>query len=485
MATVIDVPHAADPASHRAPRRQIPPAASAEEQRSLGRAARKDVPRSELGAWSPADDRPDPVELLQEQARDRLQDLVPIRYGRMLVSAFTFYRGAANVMAADLARAPSSGIYTWLCADAHLSNFGMFATPERRLVFDLNDFDEAYPGPFEWDVKRLVASLVVGSRDRAFSDDIAEQSAIAAAKSYRETMLALAAEPTLDAWYSRIDMQDVQAQLKEEHDKQLERSTDKAVRKAATRTNLGALEKFAEPVDGGYRIREAPPLIIRIDPAEKTPGGMLIADVLRDAYDQYAASIPTHMRVLLPSYRFADAARKVVGVGSVGTAAFMFLLLGPHNDPLFLQLKEAMPSVIERYTEPGVCGEKNGERVVTGQRLMQAASDQFLGWLRIDAVQRPYDFYLRQLRDWKASLDVETVRPEGLVKYAGLCGVALAHAHGRGGSMCAIAGYLGKSQTFDTAMSSFGFAYADQTVLDHAALAEAEADGRIVAEHGI
>jgi uncharacterized protein (DUF2252 family) len=484
VATATDVPRAADPGQHRVERRPTS-AALAGEQRALGRAVRKDVPRSELGVWSLPDDRPDPVELLEEQAQGRVPELVPIRYGRMLVSAFSFYRGAANVMAADLARSPSTGIYTWLCGDAHLSNFGMFATPERRLVFDLNDFDEAYPGPFEWDVKRLVASLVVAGRDRHFHDDVAEQAATAAAQAYRETILAMSEEPTLDAWYSRIDVADVQEQLKEAHDKKMERTTDKLVRKASTRTNLGSLDKFAEPVDGSYRIREDPPLIIRIEPSEKTPGGLVIADVLLDAYGAYVATLPAHMRVLLPSYRFADAARKVVGVGSVGTMAFMILLLGPHDDPLFLQLKEAMPSVLERYTEPGLCGEQNGERVVTGQCLMQSASDQFLGWLRIEAVQRPYDFYVRQLRDWKGSLDVETVRPEGLVKYGGLCGVALAHAHGRGGNMSAIAGYLGKSQTFDTAMSSFGFAYADQTALDYQELVQAEADGRITAEHGI
>jgi uncharacterized protein (DUF2252 family) len=484
MATEAHAPQAADPNRHSVPRRPTW-GVTAAEQRALGRAARKDVPRSELASWAEPADRPDPVALLEEQAQTRLPDLVPIRYGRMLVSPFTFYRGAALVMAADLARMPSSGIYTWLCGDAHLSNFGVFATPERRLVFDLNDFDEAFPGPFEWDVKRLAASVFVAARDNGLSDDQAQAATTAAVGRYRETILAVAGQSALDAWYTRIDVADVVRQIEATHDKRDTRAARKFVRKASTRTNLGSLSKFAyQTADGQWRIRETKPLIIGIDPGELTDGGRLVAEVLADSYAQYAASLRTDLRVLISNYRFADIARKVVGVGSVGTAAFMVLLLGPHDDPLFLQLKEAVPSVLERYTEPSLFGQ-NGERVVVGQRLMQAASDQFLGWLRVDAMKRPYDFYARQLRDWKGSVDIDALPAEGLARYAGACGVALAHAHARGGSASAIAGYVGKGRAFDTAISRFAAAYADQTALDHAALADAEAGGRIEVEHGL
>lgn len=475
---------AADPGRHCVPRRPIL-GESASEQRALGRAVRKEVPRSELGSCEPPKDRPDPVALLEEQARDRIPELVPIRYGRMLVTPFTFYRGAAAVMAADLARQPSSGIYTWLCGDAHLANFGMFATPERRLVFDLNDFDEAYPGPFEWDVKRMAASAFIAARDNGFDDTQAEAAAQGAARGYRETIHSLADRASLDAWYMRIDIEDLNRRVEATRNKRDIKETHRLLRKASTRTNLGALAKFAEQTDDGrWQIKEERPLIIRIDPAEKADDKRTVADVLTGAYAEYAASLRPDLLVLLSKYRLADIALKVVGVGSVGTAAYMVLLLDSHDEPLFLQLKEAPPSVLERYTEPGL-HDQNGERVVTGQRLMQAASDQFLGWLRVQWEERPRDFYVRQLRDWKGSADIATMHAHGLPKYAEVCGVALAHAHARGGSASAIAGYVGKGEVFDTAIACFSAAYADQTVADHAALADAEASGRIKVEHGL
>jgi uncharacterized protein (DUF2252 family) len=457
----------------------------AEAQRADGKRLRAEVPREALGEWAIPADRPDPVALLQEQAATRIADLVPIRYGRMLVSPFTFLRGSAAVMAADLARLPSSGVYTQCCGDAHLLNFGVFATPERRLVFDLNDFDETHTAPFEWDVRRLAVSVVIAGRDNGFAEAESVAATVAAVRRYRETVREASRQPFLDVWYSRIDVDAHLARIEQSGDRRTVRRTRKVVAKAATRTNLGALSKFAEQVDGGWRIREEPPLIVRIDPAATTPSGRRVGEVLVQAFEGYLASIRPDLAVLLGQYRFADVAHKVVGVGSVGTVAFMLLAVGPQgDDPLFLQIKEAQSSVLEPYTEAGPA-RVGGERVVTGQRLMQAASDQFLGWMRIDGLSRPYDFYVRQLRDWKLSLDVARMSPTGLADYAGACGEALARAHARAGTAPAIAGYLGAGERFDLAMGRFAAAYADQVERDHAALARAAGAGAVPVAAGL
>lgn len=478
------VPRDADPSGPRVVQRETTGQTSAARS-AWGKAVRAEVPREAHGKWKADSGRPDPVALLEAQAETRIAELVPVRYGRMLVSPFTFFRGAALVMAADLARTPSSGIFTHCCGDAHLSNFGIFATPERRLVFDLNDFDETYPAPFEWDVKRLAASVVVAGRDSGFTDDACAAAARAVSHRYREVMVDLARQPYLDVWYSRIDVDAMYEEIQANgHDGEARR-TRKLRAKAAGRTNLGSLSRYAEQIDGRWRIREEPPLVVRIDAAQKTRGGGAVSDVLRIAWDRYLASMRPDLQVLLGHYTYADFARKVVGVGSVGTAAYIMLGMGPRgDDPLFLQFKEAQQSVLERYTLPGIF-ESEGERIVTGQRLMQAASDQFLGWLRLDELERPYHFYVRQLRDWKLSLEVGTMSPKQLGRYAAACGEALARGHARAGSSSAIAGYLGKSTAFDVATTRFAVAYADQNADDYAALIAAERSGRISVAHGV
>ncbi len=468
----------ADPSPPRVRRRSVD-GDTAAAHRELGRSVRSEVPLSDLADWTPPTDRPDPVALLIEQGQTRVQDLVPIRYGRMLVSPFTFLRGAALAMAADLARMPSSGLYVQACGDAHLSNFGVFATPERRLSFDLNDFDETHPAPFEWDVKRLAASIVVAATGIGHPLARARKITRSAAEAYRTEMRKLAAMPFLDAWYERIDVTALIQEAERQGSAQRRRRVRRAVRKASTDTHLGSLSKLAERTDAGWRIREKPPLIVRY---EATPEREA---VLRAAFKGYKRSLGRELQPILRSYRFADYARKVVGVGSVGTEAFVFLNIGIRkSDAVFLQLKEAQASVLEPYTEKSDF-KHNGERVVTGQRLMQAASDQFLGWLRIEALGRPYDFYARQLRDWKWSYDIETGDEKQLSRYTRYCALALARAHARSGSASAIAGYLGKSDAFERAIESFAVGYAGQTERDHGALLKAEADGQIEVRHGV
>ena len=445
----------ADPAPPRVRRRQVE-GDTASEHRQFGRSLRAKVPLDAHAAWTPPADRPDPVALLAAQGKSRIADLVPIRYGRMLVSPFTFLRGAALGMAADLARLPSSGIYVQACGDAHLSNFGVFATPERRLSFDVNDFDETHPAPFEWDVKRLAASLVVAAQGSGYPTEAASRIARAAVEAYRLDMRDLAAMSFLDAWHSRIDVSAMVQEIEQRGSARKKKLAHQFVEKASTRTNLGSLGRLAEHTDEGWKIREDPPLIVRYDATPEHDAA------LHAGFAGYRRSLRRDLQPILESYRFVDYARKVVGVGSVGTAAFVFLLIGQRtDDALFLQVKEAQPSVLERYTMASDI-KQDGERVVTGQRLMQAASDQFLGWLRIEALARPYDFYVRQLRDWKASFEVGSGAEQTLTRYARFCGQALARAHARSGSASAIAGYLGKTDAFERAVGSFAVAYADQ-----------------------
>jgi uncharacterized protein (DUF2252 family) len=454
-----------------------------EKRRAAGRELRSAVPRGSHGEWTAPPDRPDPVSLLEEQARHRDRDLLPIRYGRMLDSPLAFLRGSANVMASDLAGTPKSGLCVQACGDAHLLNFGIWATPERHLFFGVNDFDESHPGPFEWDVKRLAASIVVAARDRGFADAAQALAARAAARTYREKMLEYAEMGFLDVWYSCIEVDEVLRAARMDKDglnkpqRKGLKQAEKVIEKARARTNLGALSRFAEQVDGRWRIRLEPPLIVR-DPATEQ-----LTEDLAECFAHYSASLRVDGRELLSRYRFADFARKVVGVGSVGTQSFMVLLMGDKNDdPLFLQLKQAHRSVLEPFTAKSRF-RHHGERVVTGQRLTQAASDSFLGWLNGPPGLK--DCYVRQLRDGKGSADLDGMLPAHLTVYAELCGWNLARAHARTGDAAAMAGYLGTGRSFDHAIERFAVAYADQNEKDYRALFSAAEDGRIRAEEGV
>lgn len=447
-------------------------------QAAWGKSLRADVPRKRQGGWTPAADRPDPVALLEEQSAGRVPDLVPIRYGRMLATPFTFLRGSALVMTADLARTPSTGIFVQACGDAHLSNFGMFMTPERHLLFDLNDFDETYLAPFEWDVKRLAASGIVAARDNGFSEAQARAVGRAAAREYRLAIRQMAALPWLQVWYQRTHPEAYYQMVLKRGERRIAARVKALISKAQRRDHLGALDRFAYNDRGTWKIRHVPPLIVHQEGiSDNRP-------VIRQALIDYAETLPPEFRAFVRRYRLVDVARKVVGVGSVGTEAYMILFLGDHdNAPIFLQAKEAGRSVLERYTTPDL-HEHQGERVVIGQRLMQAASDPFLGWFR-GTGERGLDYYVRQLLDGKASIDISTLYPAGLVRYVEVCAQVLARAHARSGDAPAIAGYLGSGETFDTALESFAVDYAEQTVRDHAALVQAEADGRISASRGL
>jgi uncharacterized protein (DUF2252 family) len=463
------------------------------EREKLGKDARELAPRASHAEFGVADDRSDPVALLERQATTRVPELVPIRYGRMLVSPFTFFRGAALTMAADLAGTPRSGLKTQVCGDAHLSNFGLFASPERKLMFDVNDFDETLPGPWEWDLKRLAASVVIAARDREFTEKEAHAAALGVGASYRHEMHRLADLSTLEVWYSHIDVAGLLAELEAaasktgaKADKHMATRTAKMVAKAHTKDSLQALNKLTTVVDGRLQILSDPPLVV---PAEELFSQEL-SDALSESFHQlvrgYRHSLQTDRRHLLEQFEFVQIARKVVGVGSVGTRAWILLLVGKdNNDPLFLQAKEAEASVLEEFV--GKSGyASHGERVVAGQHLMQAASDIFLGYEKVEApdgVTR--DFYLRQLRDWKGSFEIEGAIPEGLTKYVSICAQALARAHARSGDRIAIASYLGHGPTFDRALAEFARAYADQNEQDYEALKQAEAMGRIKVESGL
>jgi len=462
------------------------------ERAALGKAARSHAPRWSQAEFSPGDDRVDPVTLLERRAETRVPELVPIRYGRMLVSPFTFFRGAALIMAADLATTPRSGFDTQICGDAHLSNFGLFASPERTMLFDVNDFDETLPGPWEWDVKRLAASVVIAARYREFTEAEARTAALAVGSAYRTEMRRLAPMSTLDVWYSHIDvtalLEDLQASAStgSKTARRMAERTAKTVAKARTRTSLQALGKLTTVVDGERRFVSDPPLIVPV--AEVFPGveGQAIIDQLDDLVGSYGRSLQSDRRHLLEEFRLVQVARKVVGVGSVGTRAWVILLVGRDNDDsLLLQAKEAEASVLEEFV--GTSGyATHGERVVAGQHLMQAASDIFLGFEQVtgpDGVTR--DYYIRQLRDWKGSFDVEGAVPAGLTRYSEVCAQALARAHARSGDRIAIAGYLGRNDAFDQAIATFAETYADQNERDYERFQQAAASGRIAVESGL
>ena len=450
-----------------------------------GKEARAEVPRDSHAVFDPGPDRPDPLVLLEEQAKARVPELIPIRWGRMMVSPFTFYRGAALPMAADLATTPVSGLAVQACGDAHLSNFGIFGSAERRLVFDVNDFDETLPGPWEWDVKRLATSLEVAGQDNGFAARDRRVIVAATVASYRQAMRKFAGMTNLDVWYAHADVDQVRADFAAQLKARQRKMIDQGTAKARTRDSMQELAKLTHLVDGRPRIIADPPLLVPIDdllPAHTDRASF--AAQIKDLLGRYRRTLETDRRFLLETFEFADMARKVVGVGSVGTRCWIVLMLGRDgSDPLFLQVKEAEASVLSRFV--GASKYTNmGQRVVAGQRLMQAASDIFLGWQRIeiglDGQQR--DFYVRQLRDWKFSMPIETMVPHGMRLYGELCGWTLARAHARSGDRIAIAAYLGSADVFDQAITRFAGAYADQNERDHKALVDAVAAGRITAE---
>jgi uncharacterized protein (DUF2252 family) len=453
-----------------------------------GRAARTTAPRGDHGRWQPAEDRPDPVALLAEQSADRVPELVPLRYGRMLVSPFTFYRGAALIMAGDLAGTLRTGVTVQLCGDAHLSNFGVFGSPERRLLFDINDFDETFPGPWEWDVKRLAASFEVAGRDRGFDPADRRDIVLAGVREYRERMRDAARMGTLEAWYDHLEVERlmdlVRTEVRKRRLSRTElRAAERHVAEARTRDSVRVFAKRAERVDGELRIRAEPPLIVPLEELIRPDSEWERAEVLiKQLLQSYRRTLGAQHHPL-EEYRYVDTARKVVGVGSVGTRCYILLLVGrDDHDPLFLQVKEATASVLERFLRGGRHGH-HGARVVIGQRSMQAASDIFLGWQRITGLDgATRDYYVRQLHDWKGGADVDRLRVAGATVYARLCAATLARAHARWGDRIAIAAYLGRGDRFDRAVADFSAAYADQNERDYHALVRAVESGRVVAE---
>jgi uncharacterized protein (DUF2252 family) len=471
----------------KAATRSASQARSPAERAELGRAMRKQVPRSSHSSYEPASDRADPIKLLEQQAVTRVPELVPIRYGRMLVSPFTFYRGGALIMAADLANTPVSGLTVQCCGDAHLSNFGLFASPERRLVFDINDFDETLPGPWEWDVKRLAASMLIAAQDNGYDTGDQDQAVLDTVASYRTAMKEFAGKKNLDVWYAHLDVEATLERLGPELQRRQLKRTEKEVAKARTRDSLSAFSKLTTVRDGEARIAADPPLIVPIDELVEGDERDTLLEWLNGLLAAYGETLPHDRGVLLREFALSDFARKVVGVGSVGTRAWIALMFGrDSSDPLFLQMKEAQASVLEAYASPSQF-ENHGERVVAGQRLMQATSDIFLGWVRVEAGldgQRR-DFYGRQLRDWKGSAEIGELSPYRMSNYGRLCGWSLARAHARSGDRIALAAYLGQGPSFDRAIVEFAHAYADQNRRDYKELRAAVKSGRIVAETGL
>jgi uncharacterized protein (DUF2252 family) len=471
---------------------------SVADRRARGEQARDRTPLSSHQRWVPAPDRSDPVALLQEQDASREPDLVPVRHGRMLVSPFTFYRGAAKIMAEDLKDTPTAGLDAQLCGDAHLSNFGAFGSPERRLLFDLNDFDETLPGPFEYDVKRMAASFTIAGRNNGFTKADTRAVTLEGAKAYREAMAGFAEMGTLAIWYAHLDEDEIlqgihsaaaqpsTTKKQRKVAKRAEKTFKKAATKARTRDSLQALSKLGELVDGQYRIVSQPPIVVPMRDLEATYGipPDEMERVIREQFRAYRATLRRDQRQLLERFEPVDMARKVVGVGSVGTQAYIVLLQGrDQKDPLFLQVKEATASVLEGHL-PASRYKQHGERVVYGQRMLQAASDIFLGWSKAKTPTIHY-FYWRQLRDMKGSADVEAMKPIALGVYADICGWTLARAHARSGDPIAIAAYLGEDDQFDRSIAAFSERYADQNERDYQAFVEAIRSGRLQALEGV
>ena len=445
-----------------------------------GKDARTAAPLESHAEFAPAANR-DPVGLLLEQEKTRVPELVPVRHGRMLVSAFTFYRGAALPMAADLATTPTSGLRVQLCGDAHLSNFGAFASPERRLVFDVNDFDETLPGPFEWDVKRLAASLTVAGRDNGFPAKACRKITLAAGEGYRTAMREFAGQTFMDVWYTHVAIEPLLAKFQSQIKAKRYKETQEMLAKAHTSDTMKAVGKLTTVVDGQRRIISQPPLIVPVEDLYPDLEADAIYQLIHTVLGKYQRTLQSDRRHLLEQFTMVQVARKVVGVGSVGTRAWVLLMDAANGvEPLFLQAKEAQPSVLAEYAGRSVYSNQ-GERAVAGQHLMQAESDIFLGWTRVpnplDKIDR--DFYVRQLKDWKFSVPIELMVPKGMTLYARLCGATLARAHARSGDRVALAAYLGGSDKFDQAIADFAETYADQNELDYAAFKTAAKEGKI------
>jgi uncharacterized protein (DUF2252 family) len=458
------------------------PTQTVRERAARGEDLRREVPHERHASWLPSPGRPDPVAVLEQQSAERIPELMPLRYGRMVSSAFAFYRGGAAIMAADLSGTAVSGLRAQLCGDAHLLNFGLFETPERSLIFGLNDFDETLPGPFEWDVKRLAASFEIAGRALGLTPSARETAVLETIRSYREAMIDFAAQRDLEVWYARLPAEELQAKLGSLADGKTAKEVKREVQKALHRNHLRAFDRHLEKVDGQIRFVSAPPLLVPVEELLDQDQRARYVEVIQSFLRQYRESLPPHLRSLLERYRFSHIARKVVGVGSVGTRAWVVLMIGRDNsDPLLLQLKEAKRSVLEPYTEPSVY-ESQGRRVVEGQRFMQAASDSLLGWYRLQAWDgKEHDFYVRQLWDGKSSIDVTRLTGKGLGAYGDACGWTLARGHARSGDRVAIAAYLGTGDSFDRAIAEFAARYADENEADHARLADAIAEGRIEA----
>jgi uncharacterized protein (DUF2252 family) len=460
---------------------------SVAERAARGKAARAEVPRSSHAVFEPSPTRADPIELLERQAQTRVPELVPIRYGRMLVSPFTFYRGAAMVMAHDLGATPRSGLTVQCCGDAHLSNFGVFASPERRLVFDVNDFDETLPGPWEWDVKRLATSMLIAAVDNGFSVRNQERVVLETVGSYRSALRQFAGMNNLEVWYSRFDIESVLHEVAGQFKKKMVARAEKQLAKARTRDSMSAFSKLTEMIDGDARIVDQSPLIVPLAKLAGDAEANAIFEDLRQLLGSYRDTLEFDRRVLLEEFDLHDFARKVVGVGSVGTRAWIALMIGRDSrDPLFLQVKEAEASVLEPFLGSSEFA-NHGQRVVIGQRLMQATTDIFLGWLHVEAGLdgQSRDFYVRQLKDWKGSAEIEEMVPTGMATYGRICGWTLARAHARSGDRIAIASYLGGGDRFDRAILDFSKAYAEQNDRDYQQLADAVKAGRIDAETGL
>jgi len=465
----------------------VVPHLTVSERIARGKAARAEVPRASHATFEPATSRPDPLELLERQAATRVPELVPIRYGRMLVSPFTFYRGAALIMAQDLAGTPRSGLTVQCCGDAHLSNFGVFASPERKLVFDANDFDETLPGPWEWDVKRLAVSMLIAAINNGYSRKEQDRIVLDTVARYRTAMADFAGMKNLDVWYAHLDIEDVLQEYASQFKPKLVKRADKTLAKARTKDSMTAFSKLTHVVDGTVRIVDQSPLIVPIDQLVDSARHGELFEGLHELLRAYRGTLEFDRRVLLEQFELADFARKVVGVGSVGTRAWIALMLGRDGqDPLFLQMKEAEASVLEEFVGPSEFS-NHGERVVVGQRLMQASSDIFLGWVHVDSGidGKSRDFYGRQLKDWKGSAEIEQMVPKAMATYGKLCGWTLARAHARSGDRVAIAAYLGNSDAFDRAILEFSNAYAEQNQRDYERLTSAVASGELVAQTGL
>ena len=462
------------------------PHPSVEERAARGKAARSKVPRSSHAAWEPSQEPRRAEDVLLEQAASRVAELVPIRHGRMLASPFAFFRGAAALMAADLAETPRSGLTVQLCGDAHLSNFGGFASPARELVFDINDFDETARGPWEWDVERLAASIAIAGRELGLAPAARRDAVEAAVRSYREAMRRFATMRNLELWYARLDVARILSHVGDRVTAEERRAFERRVAGARAKDHLRAMSKLSERVDGEPRIVSRPPRIVPVEEVFPATAAEEIEEQMRNLLRAYRRSLPVERRRLLEGYRYRHMARRVGGVGSVGTRTWIVLLTGRDgDDPLFLQVKEAGPSVLERYTVRERA-RNHGQRVVQGQRLMQVDTDIFLGWLRATAADdTARDYYVRQLWDWKLGAEVELMSPARLTVFGSLCGWTLARAHARSGDRVAIAAYLGSGKAFDRAIGAFAETYADQNERDHAELEEAARAGRIAAERGV